>query len=76
MYRGAPSVVAVAVYEKRLLGDNHLGVGEIDLSDLHEGKQVDEWVPLMKVKSQKEGTSSGYFVRLRISIRYELMEIR
>ncbi|GMI01920.1 hypothetical protein TrVE_jg4649 [Triparma verrucosa] len=77
IFRGPPTLLSLAVYEKRtLLGDHQLGVGELDLSTLTEAQSEDDWVPLIHEKNGgTAGTTSGFFVRLRVTLRFEIMHI-
>ena len=73
LFSGPPTVVQMAIYEKRLLGDLLLGKTSASLESLTEGDPVDEWLQILNEKV--EGNGPAYFVRLRVSLRFELMHI-
>jgi len=70
LFRGAPSVLQLAVYEKKFMSDLYLGGADVKLDALSSGSQLEEWVPLMK-SSNKDGIT--WFARVRITLRFELM---
>lgn len=68
LFKGAPCVLQISVYEKKFMNDLALGGADIKLDALSDGGQLEEWVPL---RSQKSGVT--WFARIRLTLRFELM---
>uniref|UniRef100_A0A7S4ACH1 SH2 domain-containing protein n=1 Tax=Pseudo-nitzschia australis TaxID=44445 RepID=A0A7S4ACH1_9STRA len=68
LFKGPPSVLQVAVYEKKFMSDTYLGGADVKLNGLGSGGQLEEWVPL---KTESQGIN--WFARIRLTLRFELM---
>ena len=68
LFKGAPSVLQLSVYEKKFMKDVPLGGADVRLDALTNDGQLEEWVPL---KSEKDGVV--WFARIRMTLRFELM---
>jgi RAVE protein 1 C terminal len=68
LFKGAPSVLQVSVYEKKFMSDTHLGGADVKLNGLSSGGQMEEWVPL---RTETQGIN--WFARIRLTLRFELM---
>ena len=68
LFKGPPSLLQIAVYEKKFISDVLLGTADVNLEGLSCSGGLEEWVPL---KGGKTGIT--WFTRLRISLRFELM---
>lgn len=68
LFKGAPSVLQVSVYEKKFMSDSLLGGADVKLDGLSSGGQLEEWVPL-----RTETHGINWFARIRLTLRFELM---
>jgi len=68
LFKGAPSVLQLTVYEKKFMNDVALGGADVSLDGVASGGQLEEWVPL---RSSKDGII--WFARIRLTLRFELM---
>ncbi len=68
LFKGAPSVLQLSVYEKKFMSDSFLGEADIQLNGLSSGGQLEEWVPL---KTDAQGIN--WFARVRLTLRFEIM---
>eukprot|EP00566_Odontella_aurita_P036260 CAMPEP_0113586586 /NCGR_PEP_ID=MMETSP0015_2-20120614/34380_1 /TAXON_ID=2838 /ORGANISM="Odontella" /LENGTH=1137 /DNA_ID=CAMNT_0000492041 /DNA_START=15 /DNA_END=3428 /DNA_ORIENTATION=- /assembly_acc=CAM_ASM_000160 len=70
LFKGAPSVLQISVYEKKFMSDSTLGGADVKLDALSSGGQLEEWVPL-RAPHEKGGIT--WFARIRLTLRFELM---
>mmetsp|Transcript_7519 Transcript_7519/g.10824 ORF Transcript_7519/g.10824 Transcript_7519/m.10824 type:complete len:753 (-) Transcript_7519:76-2334(-) len=68
LFKGPPSILQLAVYEKKFMSDILLGGADVKLDGLKNNGQLEEWVPL---RSPKDGIN--WFARIRLTLRFELM---
>lgn len=68
LFKGAPSVLQMSVYEKKFMTNSTLGGAYVPLDALSTNGQLEEWVPLRS--SRDEIT---WFAQLRLTLRFELM---
>lgn len=68
LFKGAPSVLQLSVYEKKFMNDLSLGGADIKFDGLSTDGQVEEWVPL-----KSENNDITWFVRIRLMLHFELM---
>ncbi|GFH49862.1 hypothetical protein CTEN210_06338 [Chaetoceros tenuissimus] len=68
LFKGAPSVLQLSVYEKKFMTTSSLGGADVSLDGLSTNGQMEEWVPL---QSSKDDIT--WFARLRLTLRFELM---
>ena len=68
LFKGAPSVLQLSVYEKKFMSDTLLGGADVKLNGLSSGGQLEEWVPL---RTETQGIN--WFARIRLTLRFELM---
>ena len=68
LFKGAPSVLQISVYEKKFMTSSALGGADVSLDSLSTSGQLEEWVPL---RSPKDDIT--WFARLRLTLRFELM---
>jgi len=68
LFKGAPSVLQVSVYEKKFMSDLQLGGADVKLDALTSGGQLEEWVPL---RAGKDVIS--WFARIRLTLRFEIL---
>jgi hypothetical protein len=68
LFKGAPSVLQLSVYEKKFMTNSALGGADISLDALSTSGQLEEWVPLRAASSD-----ITWFARLRLTLRFELM---
>lgn len=74
LFKGAPSVLQISVYEKRFMSDIALGGADVKLDALASGGQMEEWVPLRATKQGGSGTGGiSWFARIRLTLRFELL---
>jgi hypothetical protein len=72
LFAGPPVKVKIGIYSRgnMIMGDSLIGFAEADLQKIGEGGGGEEWLPLMK-----DG-GSGWFVRARVSVHFELMRLQ
>ncbi len=68
LFKGAPSVLQLSVYEKKFMSDIALGGADVRFDGLSTDSQVEEWVPLRSTNDE-----ITWFVRIRLMLRFELM---
>ena len=68
LFKGAPSVLQLSVYEKKFMNDVCLGGADVKFDGLSTDSQVEEWVPL-----QSAGDDITWFAKIRLMLRFELM---
>uniref|UniRef100_A0A7S2MKE5 C2 domain-containing protein n=1 Tax=Helicotheca tamesis TaxID=374047 RepID=A0A7S2MKE5_9STRA len=68
LFKGAPSVLQLSVYEKKFMSDLQLGGADVKLDALTSGGQLEEWVPL---RAGKDVIS--WFARIRLTLRFEIL---
>eukprot|EP00934_Nitzschia_sp_Nitz4_P005924 Nitzschia sp. Nitz4//scaffold10_size219509//115070//124411//NITZ4_001433-RA/size219509-processed-gene-0.134-mRNA-1//-1//CDS//3329532935//5914//frame0 len=68
LFKGPPTVLQVAVYEKKFMTDTLLGCADVKLDGLCSGGQLEEWVPL-----RTDSHGINWFARIRLTLRFELM---
>jgi len=68
LFKGAPSVLQISVYEKKFMTSSALGGADVSLDSLSTSGQLEEWVPLRSTKDD-----ITWFARLRLTLRFELM---
>eukprot|EP00979_Chaetoceros_neogracilis_P016177 scaffold7259_cov267-Chaetoceros_neogracile.AAC.13 len=68
LFKGAPSVLQISVYEKKFMTNSALGGADVKLDALSTSGQLEEWVPLVSTKDD-----ITWFARLRLTLRFELM---
>ncbi len=68
LFKGAPSVLQLSVYEKKFMNDLALGGADVKFDGLSTDGQVEEWVPLRSTRDE-----ITWFARIRLMLRFELM---
>jgi hypothetical protein len=68
LFKGAPSVLQLSVYEKKFMSDIALGGADVRFDGLSTDGQVEEWVPLRSANDE-----ITWFARIRLMLRFELM---
>jgi len=68
LFKGAPSVLQLSVYEKKFMNDVALGGADVRFDGLSTDGQVEEWVPLRSANDE-----ITWFARIRLMLRFELM---
>ena len=68
LFKGAPSVLQISVYEKKFMTNSVLGGADVNLDGLSTSGQLEEWVPLRSTNDD-----ITWFARLRLTLRFELM---
>ena len=68
LFKGAPSVLQISVYEKKFMTNSALGGADVNLDALSTRGQLEEWVPLRSANDD-----ITWFARLRLTLRFELM---